>query len=195
MEIRTMTTLESTPSNPAPAIVNLIESAAASFEVDRAAAREYLFRAFALLKIQRGPAQQDEHTRRGLIGWQMKRVIRYIDENLSAPIKAKELADTVNLSKSHFFRSFKASLDMTPWDYITRRRVEVAQELMRTTDQPLAHIAVGCGLSDQSHLCRVFRRLVGDSPSAWRRANVQGFVRPLRARLRSGSPVEMPSVS
>ena len=190
-----MTTLENNPAIPAPAIVNLIESAAATFEVDRAAAREYLFRAFALLKTQRRPAQESGHARSGLIGWQMKRVIRYIDENLNARIKAKDLADTLNLSKSHFFRAFKASLGMTPSDYIARRRIEAAQDLMRTTDQPLAHIAVGCGLSDQSHLSRVFRRLVGDSPSAWRKANAQEPVRPLRAQPRGGAPAETPSAS
>jgi hypothetical protein len=41
---------------------------------------------------------------------------------------------------------------------------------MRTTQEPLSQIAVACGLCDQAHLCRVFRRLIGMSPSAWRRA-------------------------
>jgi AraC-like DNA-binding protein len=38
------------------------------------------------------------------------------------------------------------------------------------TPFPLSRVAVACGLCDQAHLCKVFRRLIGMSPSAWRRA-------------------------
>jgi len=57
---------------------------------------------------------------------------------------------------------------------VAQRRVELARKLMRTTSDPLSHIAIQCGLCDQSHLCRLFRRLVGQSPHAWRRANAGG---------------------
>ena len=40
---------------------------------------------------------------------------------------------------------------------------------MLTTDEPLSQIALACGLCDQSHFTRVFRRIVGESPNAWRR--------------------------
>jgi transcriptional regulator GlxA family with amidase domain len=51
-----------------------------------------------------------------------------------------------------------------------RRRVERAQGMMLTTSAPLAQIAAQCGLADQAHFNRIFRRFVGDSPGAWRRA-------------------------
>jgi AraC-like DNA-binding protein len=98
-------------------------------------------------------------------------VIAYIEANLAAAIQAKDLAALVNLSTSHFFRGFKASTGMTPFEYVAQRRVELARKLMHTTSDPLSHIAIQCGLCDQSHLCRLFRRLVGQSPHAWRRAN------------------------
>jgi AraC-like DNA-binding protein len=43
--------------------------------------------------------------------------------------------------------------------------------MMRTTHEPLAQVAVACGLFDHAHFCRLFRRVVGVTPSAWRRAN------------------------
>jgi AraC family transcriptional regulator len=53
--------------------------------------------------------------------------------------------------------------------YIYQRRVERAQKMMVTTDQPVCQIARRCGFADQSHFARVFRRLVGPSPADWRR--------------------------
>jgi AraC family transcriptional regulator len=41
--------------------------------------------------------------------------------------------------------------------------------MMLESDEPLAQIAIACGLCDQSHLCRMFRRVVGVTPRAWRR--------------------------
>jgi AraC-like DNA-binding protein len=52
--------------------------------------------------------------------------------------------------------------------WITRRRVEAAQALMLTTSIPLSEIALRCGMSDQSHFTRAFRRVVGDTPYSWR---------------------------
>ena len=53
--------------------------------------------------------------------------------------------------------------------YIMQRRVGRAQELMLTSQLPLSQVALECGMSDQCHFCRVFRRVVGISPNAWRR--------------------------
>ena len=156
---------------PTPTVINLIESAAAALDVDRAASRKYLLRASALLRTQmmRAAAREDDRRRSGLAAWQIERVTTYIDNKLSDPIKTEDLAELVHLSLSHFFRSFKTSVGMTPADYVRRRRMVFAQRLMQTTDRPLIQIAADCGLSDQAHLCRVFRRHVGQSPNGWRR--------------------------
>ena len=159
-------------------IVSLIESAAASFEVDGDASRQFLLRASALLRA--GKAVRDRHGRPPeaprasgrLAPWQINRIVGYIESNLGGNIQARDLAAQVNLSTSHFFRGFKASVGLTPFEYVSQRRVELALTLMRTTPEPLSQIAVQCGLCDQSHLCRLFRRQIGQTPDAWRRANV-----------------------
>jgi AraC family transcriptional regulator len=179
-----MISTEQTSADPAAAmpatIASLIESAAASFEVDRDASRQFLFRASALLRA--GTAVQERRVRTSaarrppgrLAPWQINRVIAHIEANLAATIQARDLASAVNLSMSHFFRGFKVSTGMTPFGYVSQRRVELALKLMRTTSDPLSQIAIQCGLCDQSHLCRLFRRLVGETPDAWRRANAIG---------------------
>ena len=154
------------------AVINLIESAATSFEVDHLAARDYLLQAFAIIRARKPTfAPGSSRTQGGLIAWQTKRVTAYIDAHINKKIGARELASEVKLSVSHFFRSFKASVGMTPSEYITRKRVAAAQQLMLNTHDSLCQIAIDCGLSDQSHLCRIFRRVVGQTPNAWRRAH------------------------
>jgi len=73
-------------------------------------------------------------------------------------------------SVCYFSRAFKVSFGETPHAYVMRRRVRRAQELMLNSDEPLSHIALACGFADQAHLSRLFRREVGATPSAWRRA-------------------------
>jgi AraC family transcriptional regulator len=154
-------------------IASLIEGAVARLEVDRKESHAYLLRALALLGSHgRSPGSaQSTKTRGCLATWQMNRVISYIDINLASGIRSRDLAHLVDLSESHFCRAFKSSVGVSPHGYITRRRIELAREMMRASDHALAQIAIVCGWSDQSHFCRTFRHVVGQSPDEWRRAN------------------------
>jgi len=131
---------------------------------------EYLVRARALLQAGR-PLAADasrESRRQPLAQWQIRRIHRYIEEHLESVIQIEHLAAAAHLSKSHFFRAFHRTLGQTPADYLRRRRIERAQQLMLTTRRSLAQIALDCGLADQAHLTRMFRRIVGETPGAWR---------------------------
>jgi len=108
-----------------------------------------------------------------LATWQMRRVGHYIETNLTQDLLTNTLADVVNLSPSHFCRAFKRSVGITVHRYVMQRRVEKAQQLMLTTAEALSGIALSCGMSDQSHLTRWFRRVVGETPAAWRRARYE----------------------
>ena len=60
-----------------------------------------------------------------------------------------------------------------------RRRLERAQQMMLTTNASLGQIAGECGFADQAHFNKLFRRLVGESPHAWR----CGCIRPISDRV------------
>jgi transcriptional regulator GlxA family with amidase domain len=105
-----------------------------------------------------------------LLTWQLNRVVDYIETHLADKITATDLADLIDVSMGQLFRAFKISVGVSPFQYIARRRVELACTLMKTTREPLSQLAAACGMCDQAHLCRVFRRTIGMSPSAWRRA-------------------------
>jgi AraC-like DNA-binding protein len=105
----------------------------------------------------------------GLAPWQVNRLKAYIAEQISAPISLEELAQLVKLSTSYFSTAFKVSFGISPHSYIIAQRVEFAKHRMSSSDASLSEIALDCGLSDQAHLSRVFRRSTGTTPSAWRR--------------------------
>jgi AraC family transcriptional regulator len=111
--------------------------------------------------------------RGGLAPWQVRRVTEYIEANLASTIRLEDLAGIARLSHSHFCRAFKESIGHPAHAYVMRRRVRRAQGLMLNTAESLSQIAAQCGMADQAHFCKLFRRLVGESPNAWRRAHRQ----------------------
>jgi AraC family transcriptional regulator len=111
-------------------------------------------------------------TRGGLAPWQKRKVERYLRQNLDRPMRLSAVAEQVALSVSYFSRAFKQTFGSTPHTHMLRLRIELAQKLMLTTEEPLSQIAPACGLADQAHLSKLFRRLVGETPNAWRRRNL-----------------------
>lgn len=141
---------------------------------ERSIAVQRLQRAGAILE---GADNAREPVRRsarqgGLAPWQLRRVVTYIEKNLDKPIRNAELASVARLSPFHFNVAFRKSAGDSPHEYVIRRRIERAQKLMLSTDASLSDIAATCGLADQAHFTRLFRRVVGESPGAWRRARV-----------------------
>jgi AraC family transcriptional regulator len=154
-------------------LAELIMEASSAFETDQGKAKRCIERAVELVRGKQqplgaarlGPAP----VRGGLCGWQVKQVKAYIEANIGGRIPIANLAGLARQSMGHFFRTFRASFGESPQAYILRQRILRAEHLIRSTDEPLARIALDCGLCDQAHLSRVFRRIVGVSPSAWRR--------------------------
>ncbi len=164
-------------AEPLPAAIStLIEGAVAAFDADRDTSRRYLLRASALLRAKRAAPADRQCDRKGgarggFAAWQLNRVIDHIERHLTEKITGRGLAELVDVSVGQLFRAFKASVGIPPFHYIAQRRVELACRIMKRTEEPLSQVAIACGLCDQSHFCRVFRRATGLSPAAWRRAN------------------------
>ncbi len=111
--------------------------------------------------------------RGGLVPWQLKRALEYLESHLCEQVSVKSLADLAQLSRSHFSRAFKASAGMTPQRWLRNAKVRRVQQLIVETGWPLAQIAVETGFADQAHLARVFRQVTGENPGAWRRKRLQ----------------------
>ena len=164
---------ESDPHNDSEMLASLLAVATATLDTDRRAARSCIQRAATLLGIDLSSAEKEVAERPcvqgGLAPWQAKRLSSHIDDKLGSSISATNLAGLVELSASHFSRAFSKTFGAPPHAYIMRRRIQRAQELMLTSRLPLSQVALECGMCDQAHFCRVFRRIVGINPNAWRR--------------------------
>jgi AraC-like DNA-binding protein len=108
--------------------------------------------------------------RGGLPAGVLRRVRDHIDSHLEDHISLEVLAADARLSLYHFARAFRQSMGISPHRYVIQQRVKKAQRLLAQTDLPLANIAVAVGFADQSHFSRQFHRLVGTTPSGFRRA-------------------------
>jgi AraC family transcriptional regulator len=108
--------------------------------------------------------------RGGLAPWQVRRATEILRTRLDGAVPLREVARECRLSVSHFAHAFRVTMGMAPYKWLLAHRVEVAKEQLRDSQQALSDVALACGFADQSHLTRVFTRMVGLSPGAWRRA-------------------------
>lgn len=130
--------------------------------------------------LRNAPVANVRQRVRGLLPWQVRKVVIYVEANLGRTIRVDDIATLAGLSPSHFSRAFKLTFEDTPYRYVLRRRMEKAKFLMRQSSDPLAEIALDVGCSDQSHFCRLFHSYMDQSPSEWRRdacaAGVKGVI-------------------
>jgi AraC-like DNA-binding protein len=105
----------------------------------------------------------------GLPKWRLKRATDYIAAHLGEPIGLADIAASTGLTRMHFAAQFKAATGMRPHEYLLRRRIERAKELLAGSHTPLAEIALEVGFKAQAHFTTVFARIVGETPNAWRR--------------------------
>jgi transcriptional regulator of acetoin/glycerol metabolism/AraC-like DNA-binding protein len=104
----------------------------------------------------------------GLSPGAMRRVQEYVEAHLGESVDLTMLASVAGLSIHHFARGFKQSTGVTPHQYLTRKRVERAQDMLAHTTLSLSEIAYAVGFSDQSHLARHFRQMFGVTPGQFR---------------------------
>jgi AraC family transcriptional regulator len=144
-------------------------------ELSREARRLYLeglaaMLALHLLRSYGSPQRSPIPLKGGLAPRQMRRVLDYVDAQLTAEIGLVELAAIAGLSPHHFGEAFKISVGKSPHQYVMERRVQRALELLRDGEGTIAEIAHVAGYSSQSHMTANFRRVTGLTPGRFRRS-------------------------
>lgn len=102
--------------------------------------------------------------------YELRSTIDYIHKHLDQPLKAEDMANRIGLSLTQLDRRMKRIFRLSTKQYIMKRRLDLASELLATTDRTLADIAASCGFSDQSAFTRHFRSAANVTPLAYRKS-------------------------
>jgi AraC-like DNA-binding protein len=106
--------------------------------------------------------------RGGLAPRVLGRVVEHMEMRLSERLETAALAAIAGLSDGHFSRAFRQSLGMPPHRYLMTRRIAVGAGLIERTDRTFTDIALSVGFSSHSHFARLFVRMIGETPRAYR---------------------------
>jgi AraC-like DNA-binding protein/DNA-binding response OmpR family regulator len=98
----------------------------------------------------------------------VKRAVVYFHQNYDRPLSRWEIAAAIGVSEDYLSRIFRQELEISPWEYLNRYRVLQAIERLRHTDDSVRTVAHQVGFKDPAYFSRVFHKVTGLSPSAYR---------------------------
>ena len=104
----------------------------------------------------------------------LRRARDLADRCYAEPLTLEDLAASANLSKYHFLRLFKATYGITPMEYVSQRRIERAQDLLRATNLTVTEVCFAVGFSSLGSFSSRFRALVGESARQFQQRYADG---------------------
>ena len=104
----------------------------------------------------------------------MRQVLALLHDKFKQPISLSQIAKEVDLHPAYLARAFRRKHNLTIGDYLRRLRIEQSCKMLIGTTLSVSEIAAELGFADHSHYCRIFKRIVGTSPSRFRTAHHSG---------------------
>ena len=111
---------------------------------------------------------EPRYAERGYPAW-LRRCLELVEEEFGEPLTVQDIARRSGTHPVHLSREFRRRFGESLGEYTNNVRVRHACALMRSDTVPLAAVAAATGFTDQSHFCRVFKSLLGCTPSEFRR--------------------------
>lgn len=99
----------------------------------------------------------------------MQKALNYIERNLYKGTTLEETAEHAHISSCYLSRLFKKTLGINFITYMTRKRMEVAKDLLHGSDMPVNAISLELSYNDLNYFCKSFKKEVGMSPSEYRK--------------------------
>ena len=162
------------PGSVDPVMVNLVSALLPSFQ--RPEQTSQLFIDHLTLAVlthlcghYAGPPRDPPFRKGGMTQSQVRRAKEFLASHCADDILLVDAARACGLSRGHFTNAFRVATGLTPHQWLQRYRIDRAKGMLLDLGASIAEIASACGFADQSHLTRVFARLVGTTPAAWRR--------------------------
>ena len=107
----------------------------------------------------------------GLYSSCIVRSMEYIQKNYYEKLTVEQLAKAANMSRSSYLRHFNNTCKCSPQEYLTKIRISKAAELLKDPSRSITSIAQDCGFFDCSHFIRLFKKVNGVTPSAYRKSH------------------------
>lgn len=101
-------------------------------------------------------------------GHMVAEAVRWLENNYATSVRMDQLLAYIGYSRARFFSLFKQQTNMTPSEYLRNYRLEKAKELLAQTDRSAQSIGKDCGLGDPAHFSRLFSKMTGCTPLAYR---------------------------
>lgn len=101
----------------------------------------------------------------------VKRALAWILAQYGRPFTRSRLAEAAGVNEDHLSRLFHRELGIGIWDFLNRFRMRKAKELLAATSLTVSEVADRVGFTDPSYFCRVFRKLCGTTPQAYRESD------------------------
>jgi AraC-like DNA-binding protein len=140
-----------------------------------------------LISLQYKQAKHDERSKpTSLQHWRLKRSLEYIETNIAEPITLADVAAASGLTRMYFASQFRAATGLRPHEYILRRRIDRAQEMLLSSNMTLIEATLSVGFQTQAHFTTVFKKIVGQTPHRWREENVLRSVHGPVSKRRNG---------
>ncbi len=105
----------------------------------------------------------------GRSGALYSQAVAYLKQHYRETVRVDDLARLMNFSRYHFIRVFKSETGETPYEFITRYRVNQSKKLLRTTDLPLEEISHLTGFNDVNTYIKAFKRMTDTTPGSYRK--------------------------
>lgn len=130
--------------------------------------KSYNYRLFAhLVRNYRDTSQRESKITADKLK-HLDKVFTYIGKNYNEKITTSHLASMCFLSEGYFCRFFKKATGRTVADYVSQLRIEKAALLLKSTSSPISDIAETTGFEDANYFTRIFKKIMGISPSVYR---------------------------
>lgn len=133
----------------------------------------FLSGVMVLISREFGSHVKDESNKSSERSYAVDRTMEYICNYISKTFTLKELANVACMSPSHFCAAFKEINGVTPWEYITAKKIDLAKEMLKTTNKPVINIAFECGYNNAANFNRAFKMLMGMTPGEYRKKQNQ----------------------
>lgn len=111
------------------------------------------------LQVQKGQSHEMER---------LTLIQQFVDRHLHKDLTLEEMADVAHLHPNYFSKYFKRHFGMPPLKYVSRKKMDRAKLLLKTTNQSVKEIAIATGFEDANYFSKTFRREVGYSPTEYR---------------------------